>query len=54
MRNTEIEIERDRERASARAQERQRKKQAPCREPDAGLDPRFPGSGPGLKAALNR
>ena len=29
---------------------RQREKQAPCREPDAGLDPRTPGSCPGLKA----
>ena len=29
-------------------------KQAPCREPDAGLDPGTPGSRPGLKAALNR
>ena len=27
--------------------------QAPCREPDVGLDPGSPGSGPGLKAALN-
>ena len=25
-------------------------KQAPCREPDMGLDPGPPGSGPGLKA----
>ena len=25
-------------------------KQAPCREPDVGLDPGSPGSGPGLKA----
>ena len=33
---------------------RQREKQAPCREPDVGLDPGSPGSGPGLKAALNR
>ena len=33
---------------------RQREKQAPCREPDVGLDPRSPGSGPGLKVALNR
>ena len=24
-----------------------------CREPDVGLDPGSPGSGPGLKAALN-
>ena len=27
--------------------------QAPCREPDVGLDPGSPGSGPVLKAALN-
>ena len=33
---------------------RQREKQAPCREPDVGLDPGSPGSGPGLKAVLNR
>ena len=32
---------------------RQREKQAPCREPDVGLDPESPGSCPGLKAALN-
>ena len=36
-----------------RETERQREKQAPCREPDRGLDPGSPGSGPGLKAALN-
>ena len=30
--------------------ERQREKQAPCREPDVGLDPWTPGSCPGLKA----
>ena len=36
-----------------RERERQREKQAPCREPDVGLDPRSPGIGPGLKAALN-
>ena len=29
---------------------RQREKQAPCREPDAGLDPRTPGSQPEPKA----
>ena len=29
---------------------RQREKQAPCREPDVGLDPRTPGSRPGPKA----
>ena len=33
--------------------ERQREKQAPCREPDVGLDPESPGSCPGLKAVLN-
>ena len=33
---------------------REREKQAPCREPDMGLDPGSPGSCPGLKAALNR
>ena len=32
----------------------QREKQAPCREPDVGLDPRSPGSGPGPKLALNQ
>ena len=30
--------------------ERQREKQAPCREPDVGLEPETPGSCPGLKA----
>ena len=33
---------------------RQREKQAPGREPDVGLDSGSPGSGPGLKAVLNR
>ena len=33
-----------------RQRHRQRKKQAPCREPDVGLDPRSPRSGPGLMA----
>ena len=37
---------RDRE----RQRHRQREKQAPHREPDVGLDPRTPGSRPGLKA----
>ena len=36
-----------------RQKHRSREKPAPCREPDMGLDPRSPGSGPGLKAALN-
>ena len=44
--------EREREREGQR--HRQREKQASCREPDVGLDPGSPGSGPGLKAALNR
>ena len=39
-------IERERERQRHRRTE----KQAPCREPDAGLDPRTPGSCPGPKA----
>ena len=33
-----------------RERDRQREKQAPCREPDVGLDPGSPGSGPGPKA----
>ena len=33
--------------------EAEREKQAPCREPDMGLNPRSPGSGPRLKATLN-
>ena len=36
------------------AETQEREKQAPCREPDVGLDPWSPGSGPRLKAALNR
>ena len=44
---------RDRERERERQRHRQREKQAPCREPNMGLDPMYPGSGPGLKAALN-
>ena len=40
MKNTERE----------RQRHRQRKKQAPCGEPDEGLDPRTPGSQPELKA----
>ena len=43
MRDTE---KRKRERQT----HRQREKQAPCREPDVGLDPRTPGSHPGPKA----
>ena len=33
-----------------RQRHRQREKQAPCREPDVGLDPRTQGSRPGPKA----
>ena len=39
---------RDREREGQR--HRQREKQAPCREPDMGLDPGSPGSHPEPKA----
>ena len=41
-----IDIERERE----RQRHRQRNKQAPCQEPNMGLDPRIPGSHPGPKA----
>ena len=45
---------REREREGEReAETRQREKQAPCWEPDVGLDPGSPGSCPGLKVALN-
>ena len=36
-----------------RQRRRQREKQAPCREPDVGLDPGSAGSCSGLKAVLN-
>ena len=45
---------RDTEREREKQRHRQREKQAPCREPDVGLDSRFTGTGPGLKAELNR
>ena len=41
-----------RETHTQRQRHRQREKQAPCREPDVGLDPGTPGSCPGLKVAL--
>ena len=44
---------RDTEREREGQRHRQREKQAPCRKPDVGLDPRTPGSGPGLKAVLS-
>ena len=40
----------ERERERERQRHRQREKQAPCREPDVGLDPRTLGSGPEPKA----
>ena len=42
------------QRHKERQSHRQREKQAPCKEPDVGLDPGSPGSHPGLKAVLNR
>ena len=47
MRDTE------REREAERQRQRQREKQAPCREPNVGLDPRTPGSCLGPKVVLN-
>ena len=41
---------RDTDRERERQGHRQREKQAPCREPDVGFDPRTPGSRPGPKA----
>ena len=49
MRDTE----RARDTHTQRQRHRQREKQAPCREPDMGLNPRSPGSYPGPKAMLN-
>ena len=43
MRDTQREREREQ-------RHRQREKQAPCREPDVGLDPRIAGSHPGLRS----
>ena len=37
-----------------RQRHRQKEKQAPCREPDVGLELGSPGSCPGLKVVLNR
>ena len=47
MRDTERETETETDR------HRQGEKQAPCREPNVGLDPESPGSGSGLKGVLN-
>ena len=41
---------RDTEKERERQRHRQREKQAPCREPNVGLDPKSPGSRPGPKA----
>ena len=41
-------------RDTERGRDTGREKQAPHREPDVGLHPPSLGSGPGLKAALNR
>ena len=46
----EREREREAERGRERQRHRRREKQAPCREPDVGLDPRSLGSRPGPKA----
>ena len=43
-RERERERERGKERERQRQRHRQREKQAACREPDVGLDPRTPGS----------
>ena len=48
MKDTHTHRERERERE--RQRHRQREKQAPCREPDVGLNPRTPGSYPEPKA----
>ena len=44
----------ERQRDRARQRHREREKQAPCREPYMGLNPRSPGSCPGPNAVLNR
>ena len=53
MRDTHRDRDRERERQRERQRQRQREKQAPCREPDVGLDPWSPGSGPRVKPVLN-
>ena len=45
---------RDTEREGEGQRHRQREKQAPCREPDVGLDPGSLGSHPGLQVVSNR
>ena len=46
--------ESERERERERQRHKQREMQAPCWEPNVGLDPGSPGSHPELKEALNR
>ena len=46
----DIHRERERERERERQRHRQKEKQAPCREPDVGLDLGTPGSHPAPKA----
>ena len=53
MTDTHTHTQRERERERERQRHRQREKQVPCREPNVGLDPGSPGSGPGLKVAPN-
>ena len=48
------ERQRERERERERQRHRQREKQAPCREPDVGLNPGTPGSHPSRRQTLNR
>ena len=43
----------ERQREQGEADTGRGRSRAPCREPNVELDPRSPGSGPGLKAALN-
>ena len=45
-----IDIDRERERERKGQRHRQREKQAPCREPDVGLNLQSPASCPGPKA----
>ena len=52
MRHTHTHTERERERE--RQRHRQREKEAPCRKPNAGPDPRTPGSRPELKAGTKQ
>ena len=50
MRDRERERERERERGRDRQRQAEGGEQAPCKEPDVGLNPRTPGSHPGPKA----